>query len=164
VAGLDFRVEMPTLPPFVARFNGAQAVVRDELTKAMQRIVIGGQNASRELAGVDTGSFRNSIVGKVTSATGSVTGQWGSNRSYAPEQEYGRRAGAPMPPQGSLLGWMGRHGLDASLEFVIRRAIARNGIKARHVFSLALDRVKPIVAKELSDGLGRALARIGGGQ
>lgn len=164
MAGASFSVEIPELPPFAARLRGAQSVLRSELTTAMRRIVIAGQTLSRGLAPVDTGRLRDSITGRVTAVGGDVRGSWGTSLPYAEAVEEGRRAGAPMPPQGALLGWMGRHGIEASLEFVVRRAIGRRGTKARWFLRDAKERVAPVVERELSAGLGRALDRIGGGR
>lgn len=160
---MDLHVEFTNLPPFVARLRGARAIIRAELTTAMHRIVVLGQNATRELAPVDTGRLRNSIVSRVE-AGGDVRGIWGTNVAYAIVMEEGRAPGSAMPPQGALLGWMGRHGIDASAEFVVRRAIGRRGIRALHFFRRAFDRVKPVVQRELSAAIGRALDRIGGGR
>jgi hypothetical protein len=155
---MDFRVDFPTLPPFVARLKGAQPILRDEITKSMHRLVIRGQNVSRELAPVDTGRLRNSIVSRVESAGGEVRGIWGTNVVYGPTMENGRRAGAPMPPKGALLGWMNRHG--GGDEFALRLAISRKGIQGKFFMRKSLDRLMPLVSKELSAALARALERL----
>lgn len=158
---MDFQVDIPALPPFVARLRGAQTVLRNELATSMQRLVILGQNAAREGAPVDTGRLRNSITSRVELG-GTVRGVWGTNITYAETMEEGRRAGAPMPPAGALIGWMSRHGIDPSAEFVVRRAIGRHGIKGRHFFRASLDRLRPIAVRELNAAYMRALKWIGG--
>lgn len=45
--------------------------------------------------------------------------------------ENGRRPGSKMPPPGALLGWMSRHNIPAEAEFVVRRAIGRNGLRGQ---------------------------------
>jgi hypothetical protein len=77
--------------------------------------------------------------------------------------EDGRRAGAAMPPAGALLGWMGRHGVDAKTEFVIRRAIGRKGIKGKHFMQKGRLTIQPKVRTEFVAVRDRIVARLGGG-
>jgi hypothetical protein len=57
--------------------------------------------------------------------------------------EFGRRAGAKMPPQGSLDDWYAAKGIDPKLDFVIRRAIAKKGIKPTPIGQYVLDASRP---------------------
>jgi hypothetical protein len=73
--------------------------------------------------------------------------------------EYGRRAGARMPPPNALATWARRHGgIDP---FVLARSIGRKGIKARPFLHPALrsaeDKIRSLLgaaAKEI-EGLWR---------
>lgn len=56
--------------------------------------------------------------------------------------EFGRRAGAKMPPEGALDDWYSAKGIDPKLDFVIRRAIARKGIKPTPITEFVLDAVR----------------------
>lgn len=158
---MEFDIEWPTLPAFAAKLKGADTILRKEVTASMHRLVIRGQNFSRALAPVDTGRLRNSIVTRVESAGGSVQGIWGTNVTYGPTMEHGRRAGAPMPPKGALLGWMNRHG--GGSEYALRLAISRNGIKGKHFMRDGLKKIEPLVKTELSKALERTLKALGAG-
>lgn len=57
--------------------------------------------------------------------------------------EFGRRAGAKMPPEGSLDKWYEAKGIDKKYDFVIRRAIARRGIKPTPITETVLQAVRP---------------------
>ena len=80
----------------------------------------------------DTGATERGIV--ATQPQEMDNGWRGEVRPTAPQSifiERGRGAGKRMPPGGVLLGWMSRHGIPASAEFVVRRAIGRRGIRPR---------------------------------
>lgn len=53
--------------------------------------------------------------------------------------EFGRRAGAKMPPSGSLDDWYAAVGIDPKLDYVIRRSIARKGIKPTPITQPVID-------------------------
>jgi hypothetical protein len=91
---------------------------------------------------------------------GAIRGAWGTNVPYARPMEDGRAAGSAMPPSGALLGWMGRHGIDAKFEFVVRRAIGRHGIAGKHYMKRAHDEVRPFLRRELQAAVKRTLATI----
>ena len=50
---------------------------------------------------------------------------------YATFVEYGRRRGAKMPPDKPIREWVIRKGIPERLTWVIRKAIADNGIKPK---------------------------------
>jgi len=62
----------------------------------------------------------------------------GSNAPHASPTEFGRSAGARMPPPDALKPWLRRKGLPESMAFPLARAIARRGIQARPAFQNAL--------------------------
>jgi len=84
-------------------------------------------------APVDTGKLRSSIMPGVTSNSGGVVGVTGSNVAYAPFMELG--TAAHWPPIAALEGWARRHGTNA---YLVARAIARRGTKARRFLQKAL--------------------------
>ena len=57
--------------------------------------------------------------------------------------ENGRRAGAKMPPVEPIVRWAKKHGIptDNSTIFLIRRAIARDGISARPIMEFAFKEI-----------------------
>lgn len=81
----------------------------------------------------------------------------------------GRPPRSKLPPSGALInsGWMKARGIPESAEFVIRRAIAKKGIKPYPVIDLtvtqiqknligkASDQVLNVIADRLTDALGK---------
>lgn len=57
--------------------------------------------------------------------------------------ENGRRKGAKMPPVEPIVAWAKKHGIptDNSTIFLIRRAISRDGIKARPFMAYVMEEV-----------------------
>jgi hypothetical protein len=158
---MDFEVDWPTLPAFAAKLKGAQKILHSEVSKSMKRLSIKGQGFSRELAPVDTSRLRNSIVPRVDDLGGTIHAIWGTNVAYGETLEEGRGADKPMPPTGALLGWMHRHGIPIESEFALRRSIGKKGFKGHHFMKKGLEKVKPLVDKELSKALERTLKALG---
>jgi hypothetical protein len=52
--------------------------------------------------------------------------------------ESGRKPNSKMPPSGVLLPWMRSKGIEEDKEFIIRRSIARKGIKPTKIIAPAL--------------------------
>ncbi len=155
-------VDLSELHALGTRYAGAEPVVRDELTKAMTRSALLVEGQARRVAPVDTGRLRGSITHEVRPFGGGVRGTVGTTVVYAPPVEIGRRAGAAMPPAGALLGWMGRHGIPASAEFVVRRAIGRRGIPARPFLRRALREMEGRIRQEFAQVPRRVLASLKG--
>jgi hypothetical protein len=53
-----------------------------------------------------------------------------------------------MPPAGALVGWMQRHGWDLKKEFVLRRAIGRDGIPAVEPFAKGFAKNRALLATQ----------------
>jgi hypothetical protein len=88
----------------------------------------------------DQGIAQESIYTVINGYTlNDIEGVVGSDADYFPNLEYGRRAGAQMPPSLPIEEWAERHGIEPSAVFVIRRAIGRRGIPALHLMQKALD-------------------------
>jgi len=140
------------------RFRQGPETVDREFLKAMQLSVFAIEAEAKEIVPKDT----SDLVRSITSTATPVEGRVGTNKiAYAQVMEYGRRPGAAMPPQGALLEWMRRKGIDQSLEYVIRRAIARNGIAGRHYMQKAFEKLKPQVERNFalaSEAVARQLA------
>ena len=104
----------------------------------------------RALSPVDLGNFKKSVIYR-TSRRGLLVD--GNVYSTAPEGqqsviEFGRRENRKMPPKGALLGWMQRHGWDPKKEFVLRRAIGRDGIPAIAPFEKAFEKNRALLATQ----------------
>jgi phage gpG-like protein len=140
--------------------QGAAQIVAEETGVAMERSAILVQNAARtniqQQHAIDTGRLLGSVTREVKPFEASI----GTNVAYARPVEEGRQSGAPMPPTGSLLGWMNRHGIPAEREFVIRRAIARRGIRARPYLLPALENNRTQIAREFAVANRRIAARV----
>lgn len=157
-----FVVDVSQLVTLSRKYAGAGPIIQDELVNAGERSALAIEGLAKRYAPVDTGTLRRSITHAVTPLAGGVRAVAGTNVPYAEAVEKGRRAGAPMPPGGVLIssGWLRRHGLPDSAEFVIRRAISRRGIPARPFLTRALDELKPQIVKEFQAVPGRVLVRL----
>jgi hypothetical protein len=124
---VDIDVDAASLNRMARRYLGAPAAVADELRQAMTRSVLAVEASAKRVVPVDTGHLRRAITHEVRVAGSGVVGRVGSNAPYARIVEEGRTPGA-MPPAGALLGWMGRKGIPADREFVIRRAVNRRKV------------------------------------
>lgn len=94
------------------------------------------------------GSIGNTISGRGTQL---VRGVIGTPQAYGAIVERGRRPGK-MPPKGVLVRWIEvKLGLDArsaqSVEYLIRRKIARKGTKGAAMFSRALMENEAAIAR-----------------
>lgn len=141
------------------QLNGSARIVAEESKVAMERSALTVQNAARlnlhNQQAIDTGQLVNSIAREVKPFEARV----GTNKTYGATVEHGRQPGAPMPPPGSLRGWMARHGIPAVLEYVIRRAISRRGIRARPYLLPALEDNRAAITKEFTAAHLRAVKR-----
>lgn len=118
----------------------AAPVVAREVQAAMDDSLTMLQHSARgnlERAGaVDTKALIDSLEPRIVS-TG--VGYLGTPLAYAATVERGRRAGAALPPRTlQWLEWLARHDIPLSADFVIRRAIARRGIRPRPYLGPAL--------------------------
>ena len=84
---------------------------------------------------VDTGRLRASITHKVEPFRAIV----GTNVAYAPHVEFGTRP--HWPPLAALQPWAQRHGFPPGRQgaFLVARAIARRGTRARHMFQKGVE-------------------------
>ena len=104
---------------------------------------------ARRLAPVDTGRLRASIMPEVKSMNNEIMGIVGSNVVYAPYMELGTRA--HWAPPGALALWARRHGVS---EFVIRRAIAMRGTKARKFLQGGFEKNKIEIVRRIEQAVG----------
>ncbi len=109
----------------------------DSLEPAMRDVTTRLQETIRQRVRRDTGALRRNIQTSVerSPSRGSVFGTL--PQTFV--EEMGRRRGARWPPRGALTGWLKRHNIPVSREWLVRRAISRKGIAARHTFEETLD-------------------------
>jgi phage gpG-like protein len=118
-----------------------EAQLRRTLTTSLLLI----EGSARRNAAQDTRRLAGSITHEITGTYPQLVGRVGPTVRYGAVMEFGRRAGARMPPVDALLGWVRRHWTGTPLPrrgerreamlrsraFVIARAIGRRGIPAR---------------------------------
>ena len=106
------------------------------------------QRDAKIAAPVDTGRLRASIMPEIRTPGNDVEGVVGSNVFYAPFMEYGTRP--HWPPQSALETWARRHGTSA---FVVARAIARRGTKARLFLTNAFESNKDKIIHHINNAV-----------
>lgn len=156
-----FEVDATGLARLAARYRNAGPVVEAELRGAMGRALLAVQRAAMKNAPVDTGTLRRSLTTEVRPLGTSLRGAVGTNVPYARAVEEGAPPGRWVP-EGELRGWMRRKGIDASLEFVIRRAIHRRGTRAQPFLRPAFVGLQPRIRREFALVPRRVLARLNG--
>lgn len=135
--------------------------MRVGLTNVLSRIA----QSAAFLAPSDLGALRASIAFEVLGDDMNLEGRVFSPLAYAPTMEYGRRPGAAMPPEGALLGWMQRHGMDPNLddERGLRWSIHVKGIVPHPFLRPAFDAVADREASGiLADAMFAGLEALGG--
>lgn len=150
-------VDTSELDAWAAKLNGGGAVVLEETGVAMQRAVLGVQYGAQTAAPVWTGNLRRSILGRVVSPT---LGTVGTNVPYARPVNFGRRAGAAMPPVAAITPWVTSHGMPAEAAFPVARAIGRRGIPAKPFLTGTFERMKGQIVAEFRAVLPRVVARL----
>lgn len=164
--GTALTVDAGELDAFAARLGTSPAVVRDEVSGMVGRLLYAGQATAVQATPVDTGALRQSwTVLPVSQGTGGqIEGVLANSRDYAPAVNEGRRPGAPMPPPGVLLPWLKRHGIEATAEYPIRRAIARRGIPGRQMTQKAVATILQRLDGDLRTTAGSIADRIWRGE
>ena len=127
---MQITFDMSEIHKMAARYESGTQVVREEVRKGMTDTVIAIEADAKRRVATDTHALQRSITHEVVDSGGAIIGRAGTNKtvegglSHGEIIENGRRPGK-MPPKGSLLPWMRRHGIDASAEYLIRRAVNR---------------------------------------
>lgn len=149
---MEIDIRVTGLKEMQTRYRGASKTITAELAKAMTRIVIEGERISKSKAPRWRSQLARSITHSVTPATGQVTGQWGTNLSYAKFQELGARP--HFVPAQYIGDWAQAHGFGHT-------GLKVSG-KAQPFIRPAYDAIRGKVRPELQAALKRALASIGG--
>lgn len=123
---------------FASRFQ--PSALRQELTTAMQRIVLQGEAYAKREAPVKRGTLRRSITSRVES--GGRRGVIGTNLSYARPVHDGSRAHVIRPRTKRALFWKGaKHPV---------RMVRHPGTTANPFFARALTRLAPFATSTLA--------------
>jgi len=127
-----------------------------EMSYAIMPIVY----TSRQLAPVDRGGLRASILPDVEVSGRTVTGIVGSNVTYAPYAELGTKP--HWVPQGVLTVWARRHGMpEAAVRFSIatfgtsKQAFRLIGTKGWRFLQRSIEQNAERVFRLLTEGVGR---------
>lgn len=103
---------------------------------------------------VDVGRLRSSITPEVRTRGMNVEGVTGTNVKYGPYMETGTKP--HWPPRGALETWARRHGVS---EFVVRRAIARKGTRARRYFQAAFEKNEDEIKRMIDGAVGKIVSK-----
>lgn len=151
-------IDYSDLNRVLASVQGAVPVVERHMLGAITRSVAAVQHDAMAEVKVDTGTLRRSITTNVTPYLGRV----GTNQPHGLTVEKGWPPFFAMPPQGSLLNWLARHGIPEEMEFVIRRNIYRRGFPANPFLEPALTRNQDGINKEFALAADAALREVYG--
>ena len=147
----------PEWEAFLSRLQTTPEQMERDMRQTLQASLLLIEADARQLAPQDTRRLAGSINNHITGTYPSLVGQVGPDAGYGRYVEFGRRAGARMPPVDALIGWVRRHwnpafigplrtgqlrprraaapGVsDAQIRgraFALARAIARRGIPPR---------------------------------
>jgi hypothetical protein len=157
----DVSADTHEVKAYAAAMHKAPQVLKRETITAVNRSTTEGEGRSKRYIQTDTHAAQRSLtMVAAREMGGSIRGAWGTNIPYGRVLNDGRSPGSAMPPSGVLLGWMGRHGIDPRMEFVIRRAIGRHGFKGSKFMDRARAEVRPLLRRELQAAVKRTLATI----
>ncbi len=153
-------IDASKLLNLLGQFDNAEEVVNREghaaLVRSAAQVEADAKQNLTDLGAVDTGTLRRSITTDLSLFEAAI----GTNLNYAEVVEVGRRPGAPMPPSGSLLDWMRRHGIPAENEYIVRRNIGAKGIAARPYLGPALTDNEAAIGREFDLAGDRALEEL----
>lgn len=149
---MDFELRFDDAKAFAARMDAAPQIVGDELTQGIDRLTLQGEAFTKAETPVRTGLLRRSIAHKPATFGGGVaTGSWGTATPYARYVEDGR---GPVVARGRALRFV-----IGGTVFYRKRVGPAAG---KHMFRKATQRIRPMVAREMSAVAARIIARMGG--
>lgn len=138
---------------FGARMRGGEAVVRSEVGRSMDRLVIQGEGFAKQNAPVRTGHLRRSIAYEATSWAGATArAAWGTATPYAEWVENGR---GPVVARGRALRF------EIAGRVIYRKRVGP--AKGSRFMARSAERVRPLVGKEMDAAGNRIVLRLVGG-
>lgn len=164
-AAPSVQIDASRLEALLDRFGAeAEAVVQREggnaLARSAAQVEADAKRNITDVGAVDTGMLRRSIATELRPASSPMEASIGSNLQYAETIEVGRAPGSKAPPQGSLLGWMRRHGISPEKEYPMRMRIGRYGTDGRPYLGPALAENEATIQREFDVAADRALAEL----
>lgn len=141
--------------------EGAKLLYGSTMVSAVQRASLRVMRNARQLAPVDTGQLKNSIVAAIEYDQNTLKGVVGSNLKHAPWIEFGTGVfvgkSPYFPPPAALAVWARRHGINPyALAISIYR---RGGTKGRKYLQTAFDNQRPAILAELQIGVASVVSR-----
>lgn len=100
---------MATLDEAIARLNAAPVVLAIEMRSALQASLLLIEADARQLAPRDQRRLAGSITNDIKGSGLVLEGHAGPSVQYGRYVEFGRQAGAQMPPVDALIPWVRRH-------------------------------------------------------
>lgn len=147
---MEFDIDVSDIQAWAHRVAGAEPIVHQEMTAAMQRSVLTLEGNVKRLAPVKTGTLRRSIVGVVRPGGGTITGVVGTNVPYARYVEEGR---GPVVAKGRAL----RFTIGGKTLFRKRVGPA----KANPFFRTGFAQSTAAIAREFAQVIPRVAKRLG---
>lgn len=109
---------VPDLDRFIGTYAQGPKIVTEELKASADRSGLRIERKAKANVRVWRRELQRSITNKTTSRPLFASNQIGTNKVYGAAEEFGRPAGAKMPPPGVLLPWMAAHGIPATEESI----------------------------------------------
>jgi bacteriophage HK97-gp10 putative tail-component len=137
----------PEWEAFNRRLQHTPEQMEREMRQTLQASLVLIEASARTMAPQDTRRLAGSITNQISGTYPSLVGQVGPGVRYGINVEFGRRAGARMPPVDALMGWVARHWHPAFVgplrqgQLRPRRAAGHNVTQAeirRRAFALAV--------------------------
>lgn len=146
-------VDASQVMAFGIRMRAGEQVVRSEVGRAMDRLVIQGEGFAKQGVRVKTGHARRSIAHEPTRwGGGTARAAWGANFPYAEWEENGR---GPVVARGKALRF------EIAGRVIYRKRVGP--AKGSRFMRKSLDRVRPLVGKEIDAAGNRIVMRLGAG-
>ena len=134
------------------------AVLRTTQQQAMTRSLLLIEADARRNVRQDTRRLMSSISHRQSQSPRGLVGEVGPSARYGIHVERGTRP--HWPPRAALEGWARRHGVPV---FVVQRAIARRGTKARPFLLPAFRKNAGAIVRLFAAAGARAVATLGTG-
>jgi hypothetical protein len=125
-----------------AALRRSPQVVATEQVRAMTRSLLLVEGDARRNVRQDTRQLMNSITHRQRMAGDALVGEVGPSVRYGAYVERGSRP--HWPPRAPLEGWARRHGVSV---FVVQRAIARRGTRARPFLRPAYEKNRDAIVR-----------------
>lgn len=129
---ITIRIDLPTMQATLHRLDPRR--LDHPVVAAMNESLGYLQGEVQKRTPIDTGLGRGSVFTDLRGQPAGLRGIVASPLVHMLVLERGRKPGGRMPPVEAIRAWLVRKGGDASMAFVVARAIARRGLPAHKMF------------------------------